>query len=55
MIQRFNNISQWAAAEVLRAETPEIRVKVVELLIEISQVRHYDIITDQLKMDMISG
>ena len=34
-IQRFNNLSQWCAADILRGETPMIRAQIVERLIEI--------------------
>ena len=36
MIKRFNNISEWVAAEILRAETKEIRVKKAEVFIEVA-------------------
>lgn len=40
MISRFNNVSQWVAAEILRGETHAIRVKKTERFIDIaSQAR----------------
>jgi hypothetical protein len=44
MIQRFNNISQWAAAEILRARSPAERTRITEILIEISQVCRFSVV-----------